>query len=255
MNEKIFDRIEKKYLIAEAEQATLLKLIKKNMHEDKYFESEVYNIYFDTDNFDLIIQSIDNPIFKEKLRARSYGGYDKVFLEIKTKIRGYAYRHDLLENDDTLKDNNLGYKRRVLITHDDFDKLIAKLATVEELAAKDIEQPSDLQIAREVDYMINHFNLKPQVLVYYNRASYVDDNSSRITFDTDLRFRHQNLKFTKNPTDKTLLNTDKNIIMEIKAHGAMPLWLVHRLSALQIYPVQFSKIGKVYELIRKEKNV
>lgn len=256
MDEKIFDRVEKKYLITKKEQNTILKFVKKNMQKDDYFESEVFNIYFDTDNYDLIVQSIDHPIFKEKLRARSYGGYDKVFLEIKTKILGSAYRRDLLEDDDVLKDNNLGYKRRVLLTHTDFDRLINKEAGVEALAAQDIERGSDLQIAREVDYMINHFDLEPKILLYYNRTSYVDNEDGlRITFDTDIHYRNDDLSFNKKPGDLVLLNDSKNIIMEIKVHGAMPLWLVHQLSAAHLYPVQFSKIGKIYELIRKEKNV
>ena len=65
----------------------LLELINENMQQDNYHHSDVMNVYFDNDNFDLIIQSIDRPIFKEKLRARSYGGYDRVFIEIKTKIK------------------------------------------------------------------------------------------------------------------------------------------------------------------------
>lgn len=255
MDEKIFDRIEKKYSLSAADKDALRAIIEKKMKKDSYFESVVYNIYFDTDNYDLIIQSIDHPMFKEKLRARSYGGYDKVFLEIKTKIRGFAYRHDLLENDDTLKDNNLGYKRRVLITHDDYERLVSGKTTTEILARQKIEEPTDIQIAREIDYMITHFQLKPKIMIYYNRESYVDDNGLRITFDYDLHYRHQNLNFSKKPTDRTLLSGDHNIIMEIKAHGTMPLWLVHELSARRLYPMQFSKIGKTYEQLRKEKNV
>lgn len=255
MDEKIFSRVEKKYLVTKKERDVMLKLIKKHMRKDDYFESEVFNIYFDNDNYDLIIQSIDHPVFKEKLRARSYGGYDKVFLEIKTKVLSRAYRHDLLEDDDTLKDNNLGYKRRILLTHTDFDRLISGEATAHELAAQNIECGSDLQIAREVDYMINHFGLGPKILLYYKRKSYVDDNGLRITFDADLRCRNHDLNFIKKPGDLVLLNDDKNIIMEIKAPGVMPLWLVNQLSATHLYPTQFSKIGKIYELLRKEKNV
>ena len=116
MENKVFDRIEKKYLITKEQKRNMLKVVKKNMKEDVYFKSEVFNLYFDTDNYDLIIQSIDQPIFKEKLRARSYGGYDRVFLEIKTKIRE--------------KDANPGYKRRVMITISDFDELVNKKATL-----------------------------------------------------------------------------------------------------------------------------
>ena len=43
--------------------------------------------------------------------------------------------------------------------------------------------------------------------------------------------------------------------MELKAHGAVPLWLVKKMSELKIYPQRFSKVGKIYEALRKEKNV
>ena len=43
--------------------------------------------------------------------------------------------------------------------------------------------------------------------------------------------------------------------MEVKAHGIMPLWLVNILSSEKIYPERFSKVGKVYEQLKKEENV
>ena len=241
MNEKIFERKEKKYLIDAAEQQDMLSAIQEHMKEDKYFESEVFNLYFDTKDYDLIIKSIDNPVFKEKLRARSYGGYDKVFLEIKTKMREPEY--------------NIGHKRRVLITTKDFNKLVKHQKSVETLARQKIENPNDIQIAREVDYLINYYELEPKILVYYNRQSFIGENGLRITFDTDLKYRSKNLKFTKKSSDHHFFDSDKNIIMEIKAHGVLPLWLARKLSSAKIFPARFSKIGKVYEKLRKEKNV
>ena len=239
MDEKIFDRIEKKYLITAAEKKKILSAIEKNMKKDKYFMSDVMNIYFDTDNFDLIIKSIDNPDFKEKLRARFYGGYDKVFIEIKTKLKEDDYR--------------VGHKRRFLITHQDFHKLISGEKTALELASNKIETRNDLQIAKEADYLISYFGLKPQILIYYDRKSYVGENALRITFDENLKFRDKDLRFFKKASDKHYFNTKKNIIMEIKAHGIMPLWLVHVLSENKIFPERFSKVVKIYELIRKER--
>lgn len=241
MDEKIFDRVEKKYLLTASQEKSILKEIKKHIKKDKYHKSGVFNIYFDTDNYDLIIQSIDHPVFKEKLRARSYEGYNKVFFEIKTKLLG--------------KDANVGYKRRVLVTHEDYDELVAGRATMVELAGRKVEQPNDLQIAKEIDYFIQYFNLKPRILVYYDRESYKDDDGLRVTFDHNLKYRNKNLKFVKKSTDKSLLKNDKNIIMEIKAHGVMPLWLVKLLSSEKVYPQRFSKIGKVYEQLKKEENV
>ncbi|MBQ3441518.1 polyphosphate polymerase domain-containing protein [Candidatus Saccharibacteria bacterium] len=233
MDEKIFDRTEKKYLIDTRTKKKVLTAIKNEIEKDKYFESEIFNIYFDTDNFDLIIKSIDNPNFKEKLRARAYGGYDKVFLEIKTKMRG--------------KGDAVGHKRRVLITHQDYKKLVRGEKTVAEL--------SNSQIAKEVDYLISYFKLKPQILLYYNRESYVGKNNLRITFDKKLSYRDDSLDFKRKVSDKRYFNDKKNIIMEIKVQNAMPLWLVKVLSENKIYPERFSKIGKIYEKIRKEQNV
>ena len=238
MEERVFDRIEKKYLISDDQKKAILETIQKYLQTDSYHKSEIYNIYFDTDNFDLIIQSVDRPVFKEKLRARSYGGYDRVFLEIKTKIKS--------------KDNNVGYKRRVMITRGDYKKLVNKKTTLVDLAAKSIESASDLQIAKEIDYLISHFDLKPKILVMYNRESYKNSEGLRVTFDENLKFRTENLSFNQGKRDKIYFKEQPKIIMEIKAHGVMPLWLVQKMSELKIYPQQFSKIGKIYE---RSKNV
>ena len=238
MDEKTFDRVEKKYLISSSEKKKLLPLIEKNMKKGDHHKSEIFNIYFDTDNYDLIIKSIDNPNFKEKLRARAYGGYDKVFMEIKTKLKK--------------SDVRIGYKRRFLITHADYRKLIAKEKSAVELASQKIETTNDIQIAKEVDYLIKTLNLKPKILVYYNRSSYINGDNLRITFDENLSFRDENLSFKRNVKDRPYFNSGKNIIMEVKARGAMPLWLTGALSRNKVFPERFSKIGKIYEKLTKE---
>ena len=60
------------------------------MELDKYNKNgqfySISNIYYDTDDNRLIRSSIEKPVYKEKLRMRSYGtpnAHDKVFLEIK----------------------------------------------------------------------------------------------------------------------------------------------------------------------------
>ena len=242
MDNRVFDRIEKKYLINRAQKKILLSTIKKQMKKDKYYKSDVINLYFDNDNFDLIVQSIDQPDFKEKIRARSYDGYDGVFLEIKTKLRA--------KNDE-----NKGYKRRVMITHDDFDEFLRHNFSLEQLAARDIEKNNDIQIAREIDYLVERFNLKPKLLVVYNRESYKGEDGLRITFDDKLRYRSDNLSLFSEKDDKMFFNDMKSLIMEIKAHGAFPLWLVKLLSENHLYSQRFSKVGSIYTKLRKEQNV
>ena len=142
-DQKTFDRIEKKCLITKEQKARMLEVIEENMEKDGYFRSEVFNIYFDTDHYDLIIQSIEQPMFKEKLRARSYGGFDKVFFEIKTKLCG--------------KEDNVGYKRRVRITRKDYQKMIKNHLSLGEFMVKNADGENDFRVAREVDYLINLF--------------------------------------------------------------------------------------------------
>lgn len=241
MDEQVFDRIEKKYLIDAAQKKKMLAVIREHMREDSYHRSKVINIYFDNDNYDLIVQSMDRPVFKEKLRARSYEGYNRVFMEIKTKMKG--------------RDVNSGYKRRVMITKEDYEEFVNKKATLVELAGRAVETESDFQIAKEADYLVEHFDLKPKILVRYSRESYKGEDNLRITFDSDLKYRTNNLSFVKGNRDKIYFKDKRDIIMEVKAHGVMPLWLVKAMSEVKAYPQQFSKIGKIYEKIRKEKNV
>ena len=248
-----FDRVEKKYLVTKQEKRALLKVIRQNMQRDTYHKSEVLSIYFDNDNYDLIQQSIDWVDFKEKLRARSYSGYDRVFLEIKTKIRS-PRRVEKYQEDEGVTEN-MGYKRRVMIGHDDFEELLNGETRLVDLAQKSVENASDLQIAREIDYLMKHFELKPKIMMTYERESYKDKAGLRITFDDKLRYRENNLSFLKGGRDKIYFRDKHSTIMEIKVRGGMPLWLVKKLSELRVYPQRFSKIGKIYERIRKEQNV
>ena len=155
------------------------------------------------------------------------------------------------------KDNNLGYKRRVLITKKDFKELLSNEKTsVLELAKQKVEEKTDLQIAKEVDYMLDYFKLEPKILVYYNRESYVAEDSLRVTFDTNLSYRDNDFVFAEKSRDKKYFKScDKNIIMEVKAQGFLPLWFTKLLSQERIFPQRFSKIGKIYEALRKERNV
>lgn len=239
MESQTFDRIEKKYIITAELKSRLLDEIKKHMEESNYYKSEVFNIYFDTENYDLINQSIDWVSFKHKVRARSYGGYDRVYMEIKTKNRG--------------RDENPGNKRRIMLTRHQYKELINGGASLESLLID--KDTHNAQIAREIDYMISHLELKPKILVMYHRESYQGENRLRITFDEKLRYRDFDLSFQKKKHDKIYFKDNHNIIMEIKSQGVLPLWLANCLSLNHVYPQQFSKIGKTYIALKKEANV
>lgn len=48
--------------------------------EEEYFKTTICNIYFDNDSNDLIINSLEKPIYKTKVRVRSYDVPKKVIV-------------------------------------------------------------------------------------------------------------------------------------------------------------------------------
>ena len=77
-----FERYEKKYRITQEQQMQIIN----GMQTHKFGNYTICNIYYDTDDWQLVRASIEKPIYKEKLRVRSYGVPDengRVFVELK----------------------------------------------------------------------------------------------------------------------------------------------------------------------------
>ena len=94
MSQEVFNRIEKKYLLDKTKAEELIKRISNYIRPGEYPYTKICNIYYDTENNELIRKSIEKPIYKEKIRLRSYGvpnKKDKVFLEIKKKFKREVY--------------------------------------------------------------------------------------------------------------------------------------------------------------------
>jgi SPX domain protein involved in polyphosphate accumulation len=86
----IFKRHEIKYLITKEQQLLIKQAFEKHMIADEHGESTICSLYFDTPSFQLIRRSIEHPVYKEKLRLRSYGvasSDTKVFIELKKKYK------------------------------------------------------------------------------------------------------------------------------------------------------------------------
>ena len=85
-DQMIFKRCEIKYML-DITQAELLKnQMKQYMTADEHGVSTICSLYFDTPDYLLIQRSMEHPVYKEKLRLRSYGTADKdttVFVELK----------------------------------------------------------------------------------------------------------------------------------------------------------------------------
>ena len=94
-NQMTFERYEKKYLLDEIQYKEFIKRTGGRIVPDEYGTTTICNIYFDTPDARLIRTSLEKPVYKEKLRLRSYGTPGKdgpVFLELKKKYKGIVYK-------------------------------------------------------------------------------------------------------------------------------------------------------------------
>lgn len=220
MDVNVFQRVEQKYLLDKNIKDLFLDKINQMVEKDPYFESTICNIYFDNDDNELIINSLEKPTFKNKVRLRSYNVPNldsRVYLEVKDKYKGVVG------------------KRRCKMQLKDFYNYI------------DNGYVKDEQIMKELDYYFNYYKLKPFIFLAYDRQSYLGKGNKnlRITFDSNLRSRKDNLRLEYGDKGDYYFEDDK-YIMEIKTLGSMPLWLTRILSELKIYPISFSKIGSIY---------
>lgn len=219
-----FKRYEKKYLLSESQYKLLRQKLEGKLSVDRYGKTTICNIYFDTLDHRLVRTSMEKPIYKEKLRLRSYGtptDNDTVFIELKKKYKGIVY------------------KRRIK----------SDLFSAEHYLYDGIPLEQSSQISHEIDWFLNFYqNVKPAMYISYNRVAMfgIEDNELRVTFDSNILWREEELWLECGVFGNPLL--EKGVrLMEIKTPGAMPLWLTHILDELTIYPTSFSKYGKGYE--------
>lgn len=218
-----FKRYEKKYMLSEKKYKILRQKFEEQLSIDNFGKVTVCNIYFDTPSHQLIRASIEKPVYKEKLRLRSYGTPvlgDDVFVELKKKYKGVVY------------------KRR--------EKM--GLTTAEHYLYDDMPVSQPTQITKEIDWFLKFYKqLIPAMYISYQRIAMfgIDDPQLRVTFDSNILWRDEELFLEAGSWGNTLLE-EGNRLMEIKIPGTMPLWLSHTLDELQIYPVSFSKYGTGY---------
>ncbi len=217
-----FERVEKKYLLSREQYEKFMEMISCRLKDAEYPVSDISSIYYDTDSDELIRRSIEKPLYKEKLRVRSYhvkGREDEVFVELKKKFEGIVYkRRTDVSLQDLLKNG---------LQHCHY---------------------ANEQIGKEIRWFDAFYpDLMPKVMISVHRLSYVDkDNDDlRITFDEHTTYRYDDLDFRKGIYGKELFPNGE-VIMEIKIPGAMPLYLAEALSLLEIYPHSISKYGTVY---------
>lgn len=259
-DQMIFKRFEIKYMIDETVFEKLMEVMDGYMIADEHGRSTVCSLYYDTPKHLLIRRSLEHPIYKEKLRIRSYGvaePSDTVFVELKKKFCSVVY------------------KRRIAMT---YDKALSYLAGNGQIAGSQVadskiagskiagsqvadsqvadSQGADSQIANEINYALKIYeNLAPAVLLSYEREAFYARNNHefRVTFDRNILWRDYDLSLDKGIYGTPILE-DQKVLMEVKTDGAIPGWMVDFLTQNKLYKTSFSKYGTAYRAIYDRAN-
>ncbi len=219
----VMKRYELKYIISPEQKEFFLERLKGHMEADAFGKTSIASLYYDTPNYQLIRTSLEKPMFKEKIRLRSYGmatDTSPVFLELKRKAYGIVY------------------KRRVQTT----------IPLVKNFFDGNGDICAGGQINTEITYFRDFYkNLVPSCLIIYDRTAYFEPGGDlRLTIDENPRYRVKDLDLRVSMDGISLLPEGCSI-MEIKVQQAMPLWLTSILSDGRIYKASFSKYGAAYE--------
>jgi hypothetical protein len=227
--QNVFERYEYKYFLNPLQKKALTEEMDGRLALDSYGRTTIRNIYYDTDNYRLIRASLDHPVYKEKLRIRSYqraGKEDMVFVEIKKKY------------EDVVG------KRRVAMPR----------IAAEDWIDRRRPLPFRSQITSEIDYMLDFYEgISAKAFLSYEREAFysVDGSGFRLTLDENILARDEDLCLGSDIWGTSVL-PEGITLMEIKIPGAMPLWMARFLSANKIAKITFSKYGAYYRDYIKE---
>lgn len=220
-----FKRYELKYLLTREQKENILRAMESYMKLDQYQRTTIRNIYYDTDNFRLIRRSLEKPVYKEKLRVRSYkkaGAEDPVFVELKKKYKSVVY------------------KRRITMPNQQAMRCLAEGGHVSK----------ESQIADEIYYFCKYYEkLHPAMFLSYEREAYysMDGSDFRVTFDENILYREEALSLSEDVYGTPILEPNQTL-MEIKTSGGIPLWMTKALSEQKIFKTSFSKYGRAYQI-------
>ena len=193
-----FKRKEIKDIMSDERRSALEESISKHIEADVFGQYTICNVYMDTPDHRLIRRSIEKPVYKEKMRIRSYGiaeNNSKVFVELKKKYQGIVY------------------KRRV------------SMPLGESSAYIHGEAARNGQIESEIDYFIDMYTcIAPAMFIAYDRTAFSakEDSKLRITFDKNILWRDQDVSLTSGVYGQKIIE-ENQCLMEIKCANAIPL--------------------------------
>lgn len=223
-------RHEIKFLLNRTQHLALAGAVNQMLQPDPFGDDDgrytVTSLYYDTADYKAYWDKVNGVKMRRKVRVRTYGNpvvtpETMVYLEIKqrTNVR-------------------IG-KRRLRLPYSvaaNFGDYAAELPNL---------TLSEQRTAAELHYLFDALHLQPTCVVSYHRAAYgnhADYPDLRITFDTDVRGRVENLSLlTADAGPLQMVLAPGWSILEVKVNQTIPYWLAQLLSRHGCTPRRISK--------------
>lgn len=233
---EIFTRREQKYLITMEQYEELIDQISPYMRADKYGIDGKYTVtslYFESPDNKIYFETKNKLKFRQKLRLRVYNETDingTAFFEIKQK-------HQKVVN-----------KRRMILPLAEAYRYLGST----EIPLNHVET-SNTQVLREIDHFRRLYNLRPEMVVSYDRHALhgVYDPELRVTFDLNLRCRNDDLYVENGPQGENFIDPNL-VVLEVKVNDSVPLWLTRILQDLHCEQRSASKYCTSSELLKSQ---
>jgi hypothetical protein len=222
-----FLRYEFKYLLDDEKRQAIEDELCHFMQLDPFverFENKKYlvrSLYFDDPVYSFYYEKTDGLMHRQKFRIRTYSTEYNENIPVMLELKG--------------RFNNFVYKNRMALDHNKqnvnevFD-LLSPLAKI------------DNPVAKQFEYDKYRKNIKPIMLIDYQRRAYQSkyDYEFRITFDGELYGMQTDLLFPSNTVYKRKLKHGYTI-MEVKFRKHVPPWFHRIMIKYQLNRISISK--------------
>ncbi|MBP5729642.1 MAG: polyphosphate polymerase domain-containing protein [Clostridia bacterium] len=261
-----FCRYEFKFPVSAGVMDAMLKELEPFVEKDAYANAHGFyclsSIYFDNDIDQCFHETMNGERYRQKIRLRVYrsagnmnraSGVDAVkdeplgddepaFFEIKSKINGLVMkRRAKMRLADAMAFTAFTQKQLAEGTEP------RTVMTAENTEALKQFGASNMQILREIQYIILSKKLAPRNVVSYERLALFakDDPELRITFDLNIRTRGDKLDLAAGTQGKLSTPAD-TAVLELKTGKEIPLWLVKLVAKYGYRNNTFSKYCSYY---------
>lgn len=212
----------------------LKQYILPDTYNNSSWQYMLSSLYYDTDDYRFYREKLDWLKFRRKVRIRIYETEKTitddsiVYVEIKQRI------------------NRVTQKRRVPMKYKEALALCNKGIIPE-------HDDCDDAVINEIYEMVVENNLKPACITSYARQAYFGtdfDSGLRVTFDTNIRYRSQNLNLHEKAIGDYMISPDR-VIMEVKVNERVPYRLTELIAAHNFRLIRISKYCQWLEVASK----